>query len=288
MRLLLFAAAAAAAGPLLVGLAALVLTRKRRPTGRHGVALLFHAISISRNTHLSHFSPGSFLQFARRLNSEGFSTPTLREATMTPTQDKLRAVLTFDDGFENFYSIALPILESNGIKATVFPIAGFIGKASQWDVLPRQLHMNAAQIREVAGRGHEIGSHTLTHPNLTFLNDPDLVMELRDSKRLLEDLTGKPVTSLSFPFGCWNARIWRKALELGYTQATCYRHHSRIIDGLIPVRGVYSFDSVDDVFQKMEPGAPFSNALARCRIMSHFAKGTPLWNFRTNYKLLGL
>ena len=271
----------------MAGYAALTFTGKRRTPARRGVALLFHSISSSRNTHLSHFSPDNFLKFAKRLNAEGISTLTLRDAAISPKQDNPEAIVTFDDGFENFYSIALPILEANAIKATVFPIAGFLGKPSQWDVLPRQLHMNAAQIREVAGRGHEIGSHTLTHPNLTFLNDHDLVTELKDSKRLLEDLTGKPVTSLSFPFGCWNARIWRKALQLGYTQATCYRHHSRIINGLIPVRGVYSFDSVEDVFEKMKAAAPFSNALARCRIMSHFAKGTPLWNFRANYKLLG-
>jgi len=273
-------------GPLLIGFLALIATGKRRNPNNRRIALLFHSISSCRNTHLSHFPPEKFKQLADRIRAEKISTATLQKAAPHGPQPLRDLVITFDDGFASFYSEAFPILESSGIKVTVFPIAGFVGKMSQWDVLPLQLHMNAAQIREVAGHGHEIGSHTLTHSNLTFLSEQDVVKELRESKRMLEDVIGKPVTSLSFPFGCWNARIWEKALELGYTQATCYRHHGRIVRGLLPVRGVYAFDTVDDIFQKTELSVPFSNAIARCKVMSHFAKGTPLWNFRENYKLI--
>jgi hypothetical protein len=73
------------------------------------------------------------------------------------------------------------------------------------------------------------------------------------------------------------------AQEIGYLHATCYRHHGKIIRGMVPVRGVYSFDTVEDIIEKISLYAGYSNAIARCRIMSHFAKGTPLWNFRKNY-----
>jgi peptidoglycan/xylan/chitin deacetylase (PgdA/CDA1 family) len=271
--------------PLLVGFFTLLVTGKGQ-CHQNRVALLFHSISSCRNTHASHFSPKKFQQFADRVKTQGVTTRTLRQSAENSEESIRDMVITFDDAFESFYTIALPILNALGIKVTIFPIAGFIGKSSEWDVLPKQLHMSALQIREAASGGHEIGSHTLTHANLTMLDTKDLYTELHDSKHILEDLIGVSVTSLSFPFGCWNTRIWEKALEIGYTQATCYRHHGRIIPGLFPVRGIYAFDTVDEVFQKTDPCIRFSNTIARCRVMSHFAKGTPLWNFRSNYKLI--
>ena len=276
----------AAAAPLLTGAIALAVTGKKQPKGT-AAALLFHSISSCQNTHLSHFSPDKFRQLIGRIKERGIETRTLKEARADGSAAPLAPlVITFDDGFESFFIHALPALDAHGIKATVFPIAGFIGKSSYWDVLPRQSHMNQFQLKTVSQRGHEIGSHTMTHSNLTFLRDEDVRRELLDSKHLLEDLIGKPVTSLSFPYGCWNRRIWEKALEIGYTRATCYRHHSRILSGLVPVHGIYSFDSVNDVMDKISPATGHLNSIARCRIMSHFAKGTPLWKFQKNYALM--
>ena len=179
--------------------------------------------------------------------------------------------------------VFIPVFEDHAMKVTVFPIAGYIGKMSCWDVLPPLPHMNKAQIREISDHGHEIGSHTLTHANLTFLSDADIVHELADSKHILEDITGKQVISLSFPFGSWNRRVWEKAREIGYQWGTCYRHHNKIIAGLVPVHGIYSFDTVQDVIDKVSAKGIFSNVFTRSRIMSHFAKGTPLWKFQSNY-----
>jgi hypothetical protein len=273
--------------PLLTGAIAVFTAGRKKKRDKGSTALLFHSITSCRNTHLSHFPPDKFDRLIDRIAVQGFTTSTLNEAASdASTSARAKFVITFDDGFESFFTHALPVLEAYGIKATIFPIAGFMGKMSCWDVLPRQPHMTKAQLREVSDSGHEIGSHTMTHSNLTFLDEKDVYRELFESKRTLEDLVGKPITSLSFPFGSWNARIWNKAREIGYLQATCYRHHGRIIKGLVPVRGVYSFDTIDDVIEKTISTAAFSNAIARSRIMCHFAKGTPLWNFRKNYALL--
>lgn len=274
------------ATPLLIGISAFIISGKKNTHSSHTVALLFHSISANRNSHLSHFPPDKFSLFIENIINQKLTTCTLKEAaTQYNDANFSKVIITFDDAFESFFKYAFPVLQTNNIKVTVFPIAGFIGKASDWDVLPKQIHMNKTQLRTISEQGHEIGSHTMTHSNLTFLSRKDLVMELKDSKHLLEDLIGKPVTSLSFPFGSWNAGIWRIAREIGYCQATCYRHHAKIIDGLIPVRGIYSFDTINDVMEKAVPGEGYSNSIARCRIMSHFAKGTPLWNFRKNYIL---
>jgi peptidoglycan/xylan/chitin deacetylase (PgdA/CDA1 family) len=269
--------------PIVSGTAALFFTYRTRKPYKPSV-VLFHSISTCQQAHFSHFPPDRFIRLIGEFARLSFYSRTLSEAA-GGTQGSDDFAITFDDGFESFYSRAFPALEDNNMKVTVFPIAGYVGKLSLWDILPPQPHMNKAQIREISDHGHEIGSHTFTHANLTFLSDADIERELADSKRLLEDITGKQVTSLSFPYGSWNKRVWEKARAIGYQQGTCYRHHNKIIDGLVPVHGVYSFDSIQDVIDKISSTVALSNAYARSRIMSHFAKGTPLWKFQSNYAL---
>jgi peptidoglycan/xylan/chitin deacetylase (PgdA/CDA1 family) len=269
--------------PFLAGIGALCFTDRKNTSGKPR-ALLFHSISSCQYTHFSHYSPQKFVLVIGELARLKLYSRTLRE-TAGHIEDQPGPTITFDDGFESFYSYAFPVFEDYKMKVTVFPIAGYIGKMSCWDILPPQPHMNQAQIREISDHGHEIGSHTLTHANLTFLSDADIARELADSKRILEDITGKQVTSLSFPYGSWNKRVWEKAKEIGYQRGTCYRHHNKIVAGLVPVHGIYSFDTIQDVVDKVSSKGIFSNAFARSRIMSHFAKGTPLWKFQPNYAL---
>jgi peptidoglycan/xylan/chitin deacetylase (PgdA/CDA1 family) len=268
--------------PLAVGIVALTLCGKH-PTGTSPTGLLFHTITFREYSHFSHVTPDKFSAIIGELVRQKVAAETLKDAVRKSPLQSL--VITFDDGFHNFYSHAFPVLETCSVKVTVFPIAGFIGRPSDWDILPRQEHLSKSNIREIAEHGHEIGSHTMTHADLTKLNTSDLNRELRESKLALEDITGQPVTSLSFPFGFWNRRVWETAQELGYTQATVCRFYGRLEKGLVPVLGVYSYDTMQDVFAKVFPRPSNSHSIARCTIMSHFAKGTPLWKFRENYHL---
>lgn len=269
--------------PLAIGTFAVTLGG-RRVAGNQPTGLLFHAITSHHYTHFSYYPLDAFTLFIEALARQKIVIRTLHAAALEKTAQTF--FLTFDDGFNNFYTQALPVLDHFFIKVTLFPIAGFIGRCSAWDVLPRQNHLSRSQIREIADHGHEIGSHSMTHADLTLLPKSDVERELHDSKHLLEDITGKPVTSLSFPFGSWNKRVWEMAQQIGYTQATVSRFHGRRAEGLLPVLGVYSFDTVQDVLDKIFSGGNALHTLARCRIMSHFAKGTPLWKFRGNYMLL--
>jgi peptidoglycan/xylan/chitin deacetylase (PgdA/CDA1 family) len=149
---------------------------------------------------------------------------------------------------------------------------------------PRQ-HLTAKELREIAGLGHEIGSHTMTHPDLVLLPPKQRRAELLDSRKLLEDVTGAPVTTISFPFGSWNIDVWETARECGYRAATAYRPHAHQPDSILPVLGAYAFDTPEDIMRKLEPAGPPSNALARAALMPHFAKGSPLWRFRPEYRL---
>jgi peptidoglycan/xylan/chitin deacetylase (PgdA/CDA1 family) len=269
--------------PLMVGIAALAVWG-RSPAVRGPAGLLFHMVTSRQLAHFSHFPPDKFKLLLDELRARKSATATVKEALADPA--KRAVVITFDDGFETFYTQAFPLLEDYGVKVTLFPIAGFVGRRSEWDALPLQQHLSKGQIREISDCGHEIGSHTMTHADLTMLPMHDLERELRDSKAVLEEITGRPVVSLSFPFGSWNRRVWETAQSIGYTSATGYRSEGRIEKGMLPVQGVYSFDTVRDILDKITPGAVFLNAAARARITSHFAKGTPLWKFRKNYLLV--
>jgi peptidoglycan/xylan/chitin deacetylase (PgdA/CDA1 family) len=76
--------------------------------------------------------------------------------------------LTFDDGYEDFLSSALPTLETLGFSATLFVVAGMLGEENTWEHRggpgPRLRLLEADGVREVSERGMEIGSHTITHP----------------------------------------------------------------------------------------------------------------------------
>jgi len=127
--------------------------------------------------------------------------------------------ITFDDGLESVYSIALPELENVGATATVFVISDLVGKRYQGRPV-----MTSQMLRSLVSKGWEIGSHTLTHPNLTELSDSQLMKEIKDSKKSLQDITSKKVVSLAYPFGAYDNRV-KAIVARHYTFArsvSCY------------------------------------------------------------------
>jgi len=110
--------------------------------------------------------------------------------------------ITFDDALESIYSIALPELETVGVTATVFVISDLVGKKYQCQPV-----MTKQMLKSLVSKEWEIGSHTVTHPNLTELSDHQLIKELRDSKKNLEEITSTKVVSLAYPFGAYDNRV---------------------------------------------------------------------------------
>jgi len=130
--------------------------------------------------------------------------------------------VTFDDGYLSVYDYAYPVLKSKGVLATLFIVADTVGGLNEWDRRAgdqTEKMMTVEQIREMASAGFEIGSHTLSHPYLTGLSDEQLKMELSDSKRRLEDIVGKEVAAFSYPYGDFDLRVSRAAVEAGYLYA---------------------------------------------------------------------
>ena len=244
--------------------------------------LLLHSVDEKPKFSMSSYSRERFGTFLEYLKFNNVNTVTVRQHTSVQKDSGISTAITFDDGLMSFYDNAYPLLEEKKIKSTLFPVAGLIGKTGGWDVMGQTRHITASMLREIASKGHEIGSHSLTHANLVWLNNDNLKKELRDSKAVLEDITGCAVKSLSFPFGSWNKRVWDEAKSAGYEYATAYRGHRRVPPGMLPVFGVYRFDSVDNIIARMQPSPSTSKTLAR--IMSHFSKGTPIVKFRKEYE----
>jgi peptidoglycan/xylan/chitin deacetylase (PgdA/CDA1 family) len=136
------------------------------------------------------------------------------------THGRSGLAVTFDDGYESVYEEALPEMLARGIPGTVFPVVGSIGGWNEWDVnlAPRPVrHLSWAQLRKLSEAGFEIGSHTLTHRDLTRLDPKALGRELCDSKKMVEDMTGVKVTAISYPFGRYSRRVMDEAVAAGYT-----------------------------------------------------------------------
>ncbi len=120
-------------------------------------------------------------------------------------------ILTFDDGYADFYTTALPILRSHDFRATAYVVSGFVGRPG---------YMTAAQVLEADRSGIEIGSHTVNHPNLTNLSYGSVRSQLTESKRFLERLLGHPVTSFCYPSGKVNSIVAWQVANAGYDSAT--------------------------------------------------------------------
>ncbi|WP_055714555.1 polysaccharide deacetylase family protein [Streptomyces torulosus] len=129
--------------------------------------------------------------------------------------------LTFDDGYADFIHGALPLLRAHECGATLFVLLGKLGGENDWDpVGPRKRLMAEADIlRAAATEGIEIGSHGLTHLDLTRVDDETLHAETAGSRALLSELTGAPVRGFCYPYGAIDQRVVDAVRSAGYAYA---------------------------------------------------------------------
>jgi peptidoglycan/xylan/chitin deacetylase (PgdA/CDA1 family) len=136
--------------------------------------------------------------------------------------------VTFDDAYRDVLDV-LPTIEKLGIRATFFAATAFADAGRPLDVPelrpeadahPERLAtMHWDDLRGLAERGHQIGSHTVTHPHLTTLGDAELDLELRDSRVRIQDELGRPCPVLSYPYGEHDRRVQAAVRRAGYDAA---------------------------------------------------------------------
>jgi peptidoglycan/xylan/chitin deacetylase (PgdA/CDA1 family) len=156
------------------------------------------------------------------LDAAGFITPAYGPPPSSEGNPGRRIALTFDDGFANVFQDGLEPLARHGFYAIEFLIVGLIGGCNEWEIQEgeaRQSLMDGTQIKEWLAAGHEIGSHTITHPFLTRINLNKAREEIFVSKKKLEDRFGRPVRHFCYPYGDWNPAVRDLVIEAGYETA---------------------------------------------------------------------
>ncbi|MBI4447204.1 MAG: polysaccharide deacetylase family protein [Acidobacteria bacterium] len=194
----------------------------RKCAGSAGRALMFHSVSVPEDGVVSRYcvSPQRFSCFMAWLQMAGYK-PSLPDESFAKSASPHSVILTFDDGYENFYREVFPPLQRMGWKATVFLVVDRIGQTNVWDTgrHPERRLLSLEQIREMHRYGIQFGSHSLTHPFLTRLSDQDLRREVGDSKARLEDLVGSEVSCFAYPYGDMDLRVRGTVAEAGYKLA---------------------------------------------------------------------
>ena len=197
----------------------------------------------------------------RMLSRAGYAVISLDEAAAglrgETTLPPRPVVLTFDDGYVDFLECVAPVLKEHGYPATVYAVAGMLGRTNDW-VVPEGLApaplMNAAQLREVRDLGFTVGSHTVSHPRLAQQETPRIAEEMSVSKRMLEDVLGERVDHFCYPYGSHDIRAVEAAAEAGYvTGTTCVRAAATPADDLLalPRKAVARGDDVFGVAWKL-------------------------------------
>jgi peptidoglycan/xylan/chitin deacetylase (PgdA/CDA1 family) len=227
--------------------AALRLTRAGRAPAAARV-LYYHRIDDA--WHRSCVTPAAFRAQMRHLCEEGYRVVSL--ATLGSTLAAGEGVaprtvaITFDDGYADNHAHALPVLAELGLPATVFVTVGAMGGRlavlRDHDPLPA---LTWAQLREMLQAGLSVGSHTLTHPQLTALDAAALAHELAGSRAAIAAETGIETELFCYPRGDLDRRV-REAVHAAGYRVACATRPGPVLAGSDPLALPRTFVARDD------------------------------------------
>ena len=206
--------------------------------------LMYHNIDERSQEIKTSVSPESFQRHMEFLHNRNYNVVSFSEM-IDLVKDGQRVphktvAITFDDGYEDNYTNAYPVLKKYDLPATIFVITRDIGKEG---------FLTRGQIKEMAKESRvEIGSHTHTHPWLPGLEERDIIRELSRSRGIIEGITGQEEMTLCYPTGAFNEEVKEVVREIDYkgacTTSPGQKYPDDDIFGLKRVRISRSSDSL--------------------------------------------
>ena len=196
------------------------------------VILMYHMISEPKTAAEVKYAcpPKQFAQHIQMLLSTGFkpvSINAIEDYYIQQTQLPDKAFLiTIDDGFEDNYNNAFPILKRYQIPAVIYLATGLIGKTNVWMNKPtfsERKMLSWPQIKDMSSQGIGFGSHTVSHPKLTELDDDSVGKELDQSKKIIENQLGIECRHFAYPYGLLNERTSELVKKVGFKTACTTR-----------------------------------------------------------------
>ena len=225
-----------------------------KPGMRSIPILTYHSLDSSGS--VVSVSPQVFADQMSCLADTGYRGLSLSDAldrrARTGAWPEHSVVLTFDDGFANVHEHAFPVLVRHGFGATVFVVAGYVGRVNDWALPPhglgRQTILSWNQIEQLVDNGIEIGAHTLSHPDLSGLEQDTIEREIVGSAQEINSRLSKPVQTFAYPYGS----VSNDAVTIvGRTfRAACTTVHRRTSDEpvtLLPRVEMYYFRNRRDL-----------------------------------------
>lgn len=224
-------------------------------------------------------------EFRRQLDLlAGYGWKTVKPGEMGAGAESRRTVaITFDDGYSDNWA-AYEELQKRGMCASWFIVSGSIGKMPDWrdDDMPPKPLLDKSQLREMAGAGMEIGSHTRHHLHLTGLDGTALQAEIAGSRDDLEQILGMHVNSFAYPYGEYDDRVRQAVHDAGYKLACTTRSGWSMLDShplAIRRLTIYGSDSLAVFARKLafadnNAGLPRLMGYLASRALSHLTGKT--------------
>ena len=210
--------------------------------------LTYHSIDESGSVIST--KPEVFRKQMKGLSEAGYEPVALNHLVVSRSEKTSlppkTVVLTFDDGFQNFYTAVFPVLQEYGFNATVFLVTDHCGGYNDWRGNPPDLQrsklLSWREIKELSDYGIEFGAHTRTHPDLTKIGAGRVENEIIESKKVIEDSIGREARTFAYPFGKFNPTI-RRVVEKTFA-AACSTNLGKVC----PQSDFYSLERIDTYY----------------------------------------
>lgn len=165
--------------------------------------LMYHSIIDDHNDSVSIIS---FQKQMILMKKMGYQTINFKELNNNNSNKKF--IITFDDGYENIFLNAFPILKKLGFNATCFIVTNKIGQYNDWDInnnnFKKMKLMNLDQINEWVLNGFDVGSHSMDHLDLPKLNNEEKINQIVNSKKFLNDVLNINTETFAYPYGSYD------------------------------------------------------------------------------------